>query len=177
MVQRRLSRNKQNRSRRNQYAGRPTLVCKENDKIFNNVCVESCPPGTYEEPDKLPLTCSSDTWLNRTATKTRLGANALARNTSAAARSAAASTANAARSAASATANFARRQKEAAAAKMYASCKSYVAQYDAALAAGKDVTAVAPPSEQSQPGENVALSQDVSLSQDVTSSDSVSSSK
>lgn len=149
---RRKSRNQRSRSRRNQYAGRPTTVCAENQRVFNNVCVETCPPGTYEEPDKLPLTCSSDTWFNRTATKTRLATKSAARATASAARSMATATANASRSAYNATADFARRQKQAAADRMYQSCKSYVARYEAALAMGQDVTALAPPnSEENAP--------------------------
>jgi hypothetical protein len=172
MVQRRQSRNQQTRSGRSQRAGRP--VCAEGKRVFNSACVETCPPGTYEEPDKLPLECSSDTFFNRSATKARVAVKkslratasaataaatataAAATATAAAAKNAASATANAARSAASATANaaksaasatvdFARRKKAAAAAKMYQSCKNYVTNYEAALATGQDVTAVVPP--------------------------------
>lgn len=156
MVQRRQSRNQQTRSRRNQQAGFPALVCDENKRKFNNVCVSVCPPGTYEEPDKLPLECSSDTFLNRTATKARLASNAIGRATVSAAKSAATATASAAKSAASATvsaaksaasatASYARNKKAAAAAKIYQSCKAYVANYDKALLTGQDVAEVVPP--------------------------------
>jgi len=145
MVQQRKSLNQQRRSRRKQQAGTPKTVCAEGQRVFNTACVETCPPGTYEEPDRLPLECSSDTWLNRSATKTRLAAKKVGRATAAAAKSAASATAAAARSAASATAAFGRRQKARAAAKMYESCKAYVASYDAALKSGQDVSEVVPP--------------------------------
>lgn len=145
MVQRRQSRNQQTRSRRNQQAGTPKTVCAEGQRVFNTACVETCPPGTYEEPDKLPLECSSDTFFNRTATKARLTGKAAYRATASAASRAATATASAARSAASATVAFGKRQKAAAAAKMYQSCKAYVTNYEAALKSGQDVSEVVPP--------------------------------
>jgi hypothetical protein len=134
---------RQYNSRRNYLGGQP--VCPENQRAFNNVCVETCPPGTYEEPDKLPLECSSDTWINRTATKARVSTKKAARATVAAAKTVAAKTSSAVKSAATATADFAKRQKNAAARKMYESCKAYVTNFEAALLKGQDVTQIAPP--------------------------------
>jgi hypothetical protein len=134
---------RQYNSRRNYLGGQP--VCPENQRAFNNVCVETCPPGTYEEPDKLPLECSSDTWINRNATKVRVSVKKAARATVSAAKTVASKTSNAVKSAATATADFAKRQKNAAARKMYESCKAYVTNFEAALLSGKDVTQIVPP--------------------------------
>ncbi len=188
MVQRRQSRNQQLRSRRNQQAGFPATICGEGERKFNNACVAVCPPGTYEEPDKLPLECSSDTWLNRKATSARVTAKkayqATASATSkaatvtvSAAKSAASATVAAAKSAASATAAFGRRQKAAAAAKMYQSCKAYVANYDKALLSGQDVSEVVPPNPEqiaaevnSEMPSEVVVSNDTSVAAQLRSS-------
>ena len=138
---------RQNTSRRNFKGG---LVCPENQYVFNTACVEACPPGSYAEPDKVPLTCSSDTWYNRAATKTRVSAKKAFAATKAATISAASATKAAAVKAANATSAWASNKKAQAAEKVYQSCKGYVSRYETALSTGKDVTAIPPPSSEDE---------------------------
>ena len=155
-----MSRNtrRQNISRRNFKGG---LVCPENQYVFNTACVEACPPGSYAEPDKVPLTCSSDTWYNRASTKTRVSLKKAVAVTKAATISAATATRDAAVRAASATkaaaisvgnttSAWASNKKAQAAEKVYQSCKGYVSRYETALSTGKDVTAIPPPSSEDE---------------------------
>jgi hypothetical protein len=125
------SRNSQNR---NQRGGNPSAKCAQEEYIFNTACVKVCPPGTYPEPEKLPLTCSSDTWSNRAATKVRLSA-----------KKAAAATVEASKKAASATKAWAQKKKAEMAHQRYLSYKKYVAEYEAALARGQDVAQIPAP--------------------------------
>ena len=155
---RRQNTRRQNTSRRNFKGG---LVCPENQYVFNTACVEACPPGSYAEPDKVPLTCSSDTWYNRASTKTRVFSNKAVAATKAATISAASATAAAAVRAASATkaglskaasttSAWASNKKAQAAEKVYQSCKGYVSRYETALSTGKDVSTIPPPSSEDE---------------------------
>jgi hypothetical protein len=147
---------RQNTSRRNYKGG---INCPENQYQFNTACVETCPPGTYAEPGQLK--CSSDTFLNRSATKLRLvgdkakaaakaGLSKAASVTKAAAISAASATKAGLSKAASATSAWASNKKAQAAAKVYQGCKGYVSEYETALSTGKDVTTIPPPSSEDE---------------------------
>jgi hypothetical protein len=136
---------RQNTSRRNYKGG---INCPENQYVFNTACVETCPPGTYAEPGQLK--CSSDTFLNRSATKVRLVRDKAVAATKAAAISAASATKAGLSKAASATSAWASNKKAQAAEKVYQSCKGYVSRYETALSTGKDVTAIPPPSSEEE---------------------------